>query len=256
MDSQTKENPILLSTAPNAFLNNLRALYNHGKYTDLLITCKGREWNVHKLCVCSHSPFFHSTCSGGFKEAKENAVDLSDDDPQVVETLIHYFYNFDYPDPTNGQNDVPPIVLDVQMYIIADKYFIEPLKQLAIQKFENRAKLEWDTDAFADAVGEAYDSTAEGSNPLKRIAISTVKKHSKELLDESKGYTHFLKILSTTPAFGADTAIALAWGHDENKYKCPSCYKTFVCIMGLSTVYWCPLGCGPWSGETWSTYLA
>lgn len=235
------------------FVEGANRLYSSGIYTDLVVTCNGHEWKVHKFCLCAHSDFFQSTCGGEFKEAKESKVDLKDDDPQAVEGLIHYCYNFDYPDHINGQAGVSPLVLDIRVFAIADKYFVEPLKQLAIKKFETRVKTEWDTAAFADAAGEVYQSTAQGPNPLKSIVVSTVKEHSTGLLDESKQDSQFLKILSTTTAFGADVSIALAKPSDTSTklFKCPSCACVFHCESRLGKRFTCPNSCYGFHDEQW-----
>ena len=223
--------------------------------TDLVITCKGQEWKVHKFCLCAQSDFFQSTCAGGFKEAKENKIDLDDDDPQVVEAFIHYLYNFDYGEYTNRQTDVVPIVLDVRMYAIAEKYFVAPLKKLAADKFETRAQTEWNTPSFADAAAEVYDSTADRSNPIKHTIINIVKKHSNELLNKSKGHAQFLKVLSATTDFGADVSVALATTIPAKFYKCPNCEHLFSFSKTAPGEFRCPFNCHSGDEKFWDKYL-
>lgn len=64
-------------------------LHLNGKYSDLKVTCKYREWSVHKAIVCSRSGFFDGACSHRFREAETGVIDLSEDDEDAVEQMIH-----------------------------------------------------------------------------------------------------------------------------------------------------------------------
>jgi len=80
--------------------------------------------------------------------------------------MLCYFYKFDY-DDCAGPDDVEPIIRDVRMFAIADKYFIAPLKTLAAEKFAKRAELEWNTDHFANAIAEVCTIVPEHEDALR-----------------------------------------------------------------------------------------
>ena len=230
-------------------------LYRTKEHVDLYIVCKGREWKAHKVVVCSQSEYFQRQCSGEFKvhimtrgyedpqvaylmmqEAKENTIDLSDDDPQAVDAMLYYLYNWDYHDQGNDQQQVSPIVLDVRVFAIADKFFVEPLKQLSADKFAKRAEAEWTMPNFAMAIAEVYDIIPEHEDTLEQMVVRVVKDHAGDLFDETKRYGHFTKVIRERAELAADVSEALAtdigqrYGVFKNSalYRCPGNGEEFM----------------------------
>lgn len=69
--------------------NTSRRLHVGGKYSDLTITCNYKQWAVHKAIVCSRSGFFDGACSHQFRESNTGVIDLSEEDEDAVEQMIH-----------------------------------------------------------------------------------------------------------------------------------------------------------------------
>ncbi|KAH0292288.1 hypothetical protein M436DRAFT_60948 [Aureobasidium namibiae CBS 147.97] len=77
-------------------MSALSTLHLGGKYSDLTVKCNSREYNVHRAILCSRSGFFDGACSNQFREAQTGLIDLSEEDEEAVEHMIHYFYHLDY----------------------------------------------------------------------------------------------------------------------------------------------------------------
>ncbi|KAF2482715.1 hypothetical protein BDY17DRAFT_165012 [Neohortaea acidophila] len=144
------------STAQDHLLQALRQLSENEKYADLTVSCGTRTWKVHNAVVCPQSDFFAKACDGAFMEAKSNTVSLVDDDSEAVAAMMHYFYHCDYHTPDHGSSSTGPLVLEVRIYALADKYFIKALRSLAYSKFKSRLRREWSTPALAGALREVY----------------------------------------------------------------------------------------------------
>ena len=131
-----------------------------------------------------------------------------------------------------------PLLLDIRMYIIADKYFVAPLKDLAARKFNEGAKAWWNSRAFANAAAEVYSSAAKDSF-LKHSVVDVTRKHAQELLDPTKGYDAFLEVLNEVPELGKDVAIALVSYTNQDEYICPICGSLFT-IHSNAELFRCP----------------
>lgn len=128
---------------------------------------------MHKAIVCSRSVFFARACDVGMKESHEGedilwsiqvtaepvadhlgVIWLNGDEPSVVEAMLYYLYHFNFVDSDFAPATIPPIVFNVRVHSIADKYDIPDLGKLAADKFLVRCRAEWKTAEFAKAVEE------------------------------------------------------------------------------------------------------
>ena len=166
-------------------------------------------------------------------------IKLEDDDPDVVEAMLHYVYHFDYTYPSKEQNRGQKIVFDVNVHTIADKYNVAGLTNIAASKFTARAKSEWKTPGFAEAISEVYTVAADPDRELRNAIIAICSEKAGDLAVEHFG-APVRAAASLLPAFGGDlfTKIASRLARPpkpdgDTRYKCPSCGKTFA-MKGVS----------------------
>ncbi|EAT77701.2 hypothetical protein SNOG_14849 [Parastagonospora nodorum SN15] len=194
----------------------LKSILDTGKYSDLIITCKGNTYNVHKSIVCARSGFFERAENFPGKESSEGKIDLPEDEPAVVNLLIQYLYGGEY-DPklpdggcsaevteiqytgdrdsyyhykfphTCGSNgcaarnspdgNAEQLLLHAKMYEIGDKYDVIGLKQLAREKFLRASAKYWDSKHFAPAAHYAFSTTPEDDKGLRNAISNIVSQH-------------------------------------------------------------------------------
>ena len=123
---------------------NTDRLLDTGKFSDFTITCQGREWKVHKAIVCSQSDTIEaasrfgkvcklsalhgSTLLIGVQEAEEAKIDLTEDDPEIVEYMLRFMYERNYRLPSD---DMPgPHWVDFNLEILAKDSSITKQKTL------------------------------------------------------------------------------------------------------------------------------
>jgi len=68
-----------------------------------------------------------------FQESQKRRIDLKEDDPSTVETMIKYLYTLGY--DATAQSEISPLGLHARIYTIADKYEVLALKSIALERF-------------------------------------------------------------------------------------------------------------------------
>lgn len=122
-----------------------------------------------------------------------------------------------------SEDTVSASLFDIRVFTLADKFFIDPLKELSAQKLEPHAEAEWNSSEFAAAIAAVYDDIPENDDTLKQIIFGVVKRHAKGLFDKSSESECFRKLVHQIPEFGEDIVRALARIAGIRTYQCPSC---------------------------------
>ncbi|KAK5759332.1 hypothetical protein LTS12_010495 [Elasticomyces elasticus] len=221
--------PTLEALAP--LLRALRNNVNDPKHWDLIIKCED------KLILCSQSSFFAKACEGGFQEASGNVITLKEDNPDAVGAMIHYLYTTDY--NAEEGSSIPPMILDVNVHIVADKYDLSALAKLADTKFHTRASTEWNTPAFVEASTLIF-TTETDVGDLRNTVVLTANAHRIELSQGDIG-AQFHEVGFAVPALGSalwcsrgerttGDAVAISpstgGGEEGQLFKCNFCVQT------------------------------
>ncbi|KAL8960478.1 MAG: hypothetical protein Q9183_005458 [Haloplaca sp. 2 TL-2023] len=82
--------------ANKGIISRLTQGLESGKYSDLTILCRGHEFPVHRVVLCTASKFFAAACDGPYKEAQNATIDLSEDDPQALKRMLRFLYTANY----------------------------------------------------------------------------------------------------------------------------------------------------------------
>jgi hypothetical protein len=85
-----------------------------------------------------------------------------------------------------------PLLLNAKLYIMADRYDVQPLKVLAKTKYEQVIGNGWNHPGFAASLKILYDETLETDRLMKDIAIKTAGQNAKVLVDRGE-FANLLK---------------------------------------------------------------
>jgi hypothetical protein len=59
------------------------------KFSDLTIVCGAKRYPVHRVLLATRSSFFAGACRNSFIEAETGVINLSEDDADAVEHMVH-----------------------------------------------------------------------------------------------------------------------------------------------------------------------
>ena len=172
--------------------------------------------------------------------------------------MLQFMYSFDYDASGSADSSASPMVFNVKVYSVADKYDVPALKSQARQKFETTAKTCWDMDDFPDAVVQVYNSTTSIDRGLREVVVDIACEHIDELLSKQG----FRDVLEETLGFASDVAQFLAKDQKntsqkkpvgQGKYQCPSCALQWEATLATGRSYYCPSCGNPYSN--WGSYV-
>jgi speckle-type POZ protein len=145
------------------------------------------------------------------QEAALRDIDLSADEVPVIRAMIRYLYTDDYddgdpgpataglsPDCASCQNSRPctlhppeidfafPLIFNVKMYVIGDKYDIPGLRALATKKYQACVAVHWNNTTFSESAQHLWDNTMDTDRQLRDVVVKTAHKHIKQFLDRGE----------------------------------------------------------------------
>ncbi|KAL0258078.1 hypothetical protein SLS55_007249 [Diplodia seriata] len=215
------------------------------KYTDLVVKCRGREYNVHRIVVCSQCDFFDNACKpdSPFVEARTGVIDLSEDPPELVEVLLAYFYIQDIPLHENVRlKDGRKTRFFASVYAIAEKYRVSGLKLRAWAAFNDYLNAgEWQSPHFIKTIAYVWESTPEKDMGLRHAVLSAVVPQLHWF--NQKYAPHFVPDMEALETFWDDLVAYQKAFPDIDRLFCPSCLSQVALEVREEGMNKCP-ACG------------
>ncbi|KAJ5991369.1 hypothetical protein N7522_011576 [Penicillium canescens] len=168
----------------------LQSLLDSGKYSDLMISCEGRNFKVHRAIVCSQSSFFDAAVKGGFKEASLSQVDLPDDELATIHRVISFLYvqdygetdDLDFAKAASRENIDPHAAMwnNLRVFMAADKFDISPLKSLARTRLLNW--IDKNAKSLPLVLQQIWITIPPLETELRDAIIKAISRHTQEFL--------------------------------------------------------------------------
>jgi speckle-type POZ protein len=163
---------------------------------------------------------------------------LKGDNEYAVAAMLKFMYTSNYDSSGRDENSSSPMVFNVEVYQIADKYLVPALKSLAQRKIQKTFSTSWNSDDFPDAIAQIYSLPDTSDQGLREMVIGVVCQHSQQLIVKPR----FCDILKETTEFASDLATCMITKVNNPmviKYHCNGCYKTFEAILQGQLRYYC-----------------
>lgn len=183
------------------------------------------------------------------QEALGDVIELKEDDSAAVEAMVRFMYENEYDSSGNGEGCISPMLFNVMVYRLADKYGVTALKQLSKEKFGQATSICWGTDDFLHVITDVYG--ASECEELRDIIAHVSHEHVEALVKKDG----FLRVLDETSGFASDLIRHMTKVRPTTrakKYECPSCEEIFEADL-LPRHEYCCLFCGS-SELDWSSY--
>lgn len=183
------------------------------------------------------------------QETAAGVIELKEDNSRAVEAMLRFMYTFDYDSSGSDWERASPILFNVEVYSIAEKYGVLPLKLQAKEKFEKAIQNCWDMDDFSPAITEIYNSTPTTDRGLRDAVVEISHEHICRLLEKHA----FRDVLEETAGFAADVTQQMASSDTAmENYRCPNCGKCWKAVVPASGTYYC-IQCG-YRQSNWEKY--
>jgi len=133
------------------------SLYTSGEFSDLKIICQGHEFPVHKAILCSSSSFFRGACTVGMQEQSSGVITLHEDLAEVT-VLLEFVYTGRFEVPAaKWRTWLSVLLFIVKVYVLADKYSIDLLKQKANSELQTALAAVVDEFIHIDSCNEVKE---------------------------------------------------------------------------------------------------
>ena len=109
--------------------------------------------------------------------------------------MIDYLYRLDYddkPKTANTKSSDGPLVMNANVYSIADKYEIWSLKEAAQRKTSNALHTTWNHESFLLALSIVWTTTLPSDRGLRDLFLPIITKN-KEILHEDEAFREMIR---------------------------------------------------------------
>lgn len=161
--------------------------------------------------------------------------------------MIRFMYENEYDSSGHSEERISPMLFNVRVYGVADKYGVRALKDLSKEKFDHATRICWSMDDFPHVITHVYSTSEceELRDTIARISHDNIE----ALLKKDK----FWQVLRETSGFAADIVQLMVNTTDLCQYRCPSCQNTWEASLVPGNEYSC-LICGSLRSD-WNSYL-
>ncbi|KUJ17754.1 uncharacterized protein LY89DRAFT_733580 [Mollisia scopiformis] len=185
------------------------SLLESGKWSDLVIKCQGREWKCHRTVVCLQSAPLSAMISGEFIEAITGVIDLSENEPDIVNCMIQFMYTNEYSDSITTNSDIAstetstasidsveakdslvnarankPFLTNTKVYVLAEMFDLPALKAVAVKKFKTALTRKATSEGYTDSLILIHAETPDTDRALKDVALGYAVSHAAALLEK------------------------------------------------------------------------
>lgn len=139
---------------------DLSSIFENQDFSDVIISAKGKEFHAHKAILAARSPMFKGMFSHDMRESKQNRVEVTDIEPDVLEEMLRFIYTGKSPNLDKMAED---------LISAANKYQLDRLKVMCEEALCSDLSIE--SAAHVLMLADMYNA-----NQLKAYTIEYINK--------------------------------------------------------------------------------
>ncbi|KAL1388085.1 BTB/POZ protein [Phyllosticta capitalensis] len=152
------------------FRHQMNKYYRTGQFTDLMLRFSdGQRLHVHKALVFAYSDVFEKACSGPFVESRTRTIEISHEDSEAVNSMIHWMYTGSQAAP-GGQS---PLLFHIRLYAVANYYQVQLLQREMKQRVQVDVKEQLTNNGteLPAAIELIYSCTPDSDKRLRDAVV-------------------------------------------------------------------------------------
>ncbi|KAI1819443.1 BTB/POZ protein [Xylaria intraflava] len=167
---------------PHSFATALTSARENGQFTDFTLICEGREYAVHRIVLSCYSKVFAAAFRSGMKEATSGRYEMNEDDPFMVYRMVQYMYSGTYKDQpgmpnSEQQESASALQIHARMFMLADKYQIDELEIVAVERYKELLMSQRDVAAFLGSIPDVFKITLDSKRAIRTAAVHFARCH-------------------------------------------------------------------------------
>ncbi|XP_076366562.1 protein roadkill-like isoform X2 [Tachypleus tridentatus] len=147
--------------------DDLGLLFESQKFSDVILNVNGREFYGHKAILAARSPVFAAMFEHEMEEKKQNRVQITDMDHEVLREMLRFIYTGKAPCLEKMADD---------LLAAADKYALERLKVMCEEALSTSLSVETAADVLILADMHSADQ-------LKAHSIDFINTHATDVME-------------------------------------------------------------------------
>ncbi|KAI3339743.1 BTB/POZ domain-containing protein [Ustulina deusta] len=168
-------------------IEGIAKLFNNPDHADVKICVGHYELPAHSVVLATQSPFFEKALSRNFREGKAKQFFFKEESAHAHWRVFQYMYTGTYaeePAEVLDAQDDDELTKDVRVYVTAEFFMLDDLKQHALQRFTSKLESLWVSELFVDCIREIYASTTTTEHGLRGAVVEAARSHRTQLWEK------------------------------------------------------------------------
>ncbi|KAI9726485.1 MAG: hypothetical protein M1828_001307 [Chrysothrix sp. TS-e1954] len=228
-----------MDQAMNAYFASMTKQFNNPTYSDVVVSCDGSTFYVHKVVLCSQSPVFDAMMKQDMLEKALAKIEIEDQKPEVVKAFLEFLYSRTYTCPSDGQSKSCALPFHAHVDALGHLYRVLELQQTAGKLFTELTKATLEEEAFREnfwlSVRCTYLTTPSQNRAFRDTLADMVVQDVGRRESLLQG---LLAMLETFPEFASDVAARFLTHPPPSPYielRCRN-YEHGACFIQKSSV--------------------